>query len=73
MPICEDYFDGGDYPGICQLVDFKNSKKFIVHDRDYNECTMIWLQLFGSKFEAQNYKYSVKVMGESYESFDHKS
>ena len=38
-----------------------DSKYFFVQRRDINGYSMVWLQLFGSKFEAKNYHYSVKI------------
>ena len=38
-----------------------DSKCFLVQGRDYQNHTLIWLQLFGSHYEAKNYNYTVKI------------
>ena len=39
----------------------KKENWFFIHERHFEKHTIIWLQLFGSPYEAQNYKYSVKI------------
>ena len=55
----EKYFDG-DFRGFQCFLDY-DSKSFFVQTRNYRGFIFIWLQLFGSQFEAKNYEYSVKI------------
>ena len=56
----EKYFDGGDFRGFQCFLDY-DSKSFFVQTRNFRGFIFIWLQLFGSQFEAKNYEYSVKI------------
>ena len=51
---------------------YNDSKSFLTHSRKKNGFNFIWIQLVGSKFEARNFEYSLKVEGLDIGEFNYK-
>ena len=60
-----------DWLGTHNII-YNDSKSFLTHSRKKNGFNFIWIQLVGSKFEARNFEYSLKVEGLDIGEFNYK-